>query len=386
MKMSLRKAIPVAIALLILFQGELSYPDSTSLPFDGIGAGIDELVSQISESMAREKKSRIAILDFTNLYGIPTPFGRYLAEELITRLHKTGEFRIVERHLLNKIVTEQDFGLTQLADLGADAVITGTISDLVDRLRVNARLISTTTGDIFAVASCSVPKGEALRIMEAKPVATRPRPVNLQSENLPVNLQSENLVVNGDFEQDLTIGWSKVIDWDPARVNEAGVNWARVEEELFDSKNVLHLYHKGISQISLVQEIPVTTTNLEFSVSLKLYASKHDRSGAFFWLEFQDNTGRVVGDLWWRAWDYGWKRLKDSPIRRVVVQECNDGGVDTKWRTYRINLRDELSTYMIGVEREKVKKIVIKMLCKGERYGSAHSELWVDNIVLREIK
>ena len=372
---------------------------TTDTSVDDMDVRIDKLVEQISKSMAREKKTKIAVIEFTDLYGNITAFGKYLAEELITKLFQTGKFRVIERQLLNKVVEEQKLSLTQLIDpesakelgriLGVDAIVSGTITDLVDRLKVNARIIGTETGDIFAVASTAITKDETvvklLGTIEARPYASEME----TTATTPTSGPSGNLVVNGDFEQDLSVGWKKVIDWDPKYVDEAGVNWAKIEPELFGTSNVLHLYHEGISQISLIQEVPVSTTDLEFSVSIKLYAlhSGGGSTGAFFWLELQDDTGRLLGDIWWRAGRI--EHLKDSPVRRIVVQELRSGGVDIKWKTYNINLRDELSTYMIGVKKERVKKVVLKMLCWSSPCWSSsghRSELWVDNITLREIK
>ena len=371
---------------------------------------INELVQQISKDMTVQKKTTIAVIDFTNLEGNVTNFGRYLTEELITRLFQTGKFKVIERNLLNKVIEEQKLSLTQLIDpasakqlgriLGVDAIVSGTIGDLVKQLKVNARIIGTEKGDVFAVAQTAINKDETvIKLMGEgvrKPSVVTTKPTTATTIK-PTAGTSDNLVINGDFEQDLSVGWKKVIDWDQNNVANAGVNWAKIEPELFDSKNVLHLYHKGISQISLIQEIPVSTTDLEFSISTKLFAAGysgdgHNYNGTFFWLEFQDDTGRVLGDIWWRAWSYGWHtsgltNLIDSPVRRVVVQEgLNRGSVDIKWKTYTINLRDEFSTYMVGVEKAKVKKIVIKMLCHGKGTANAPSELWIDNITLREIE
>ncbi|MDI6704375.1 MAG: FlgO family outer membrane protein [bacterium] len=140
-------------------------------------ARIDELVGQISNSMIQEKKTKIAVIEFTDLQGNVTNFGRYLAEELITKLFQTGKFRVIERQLLNKVVEEQKLTLTQLIDpesakqlgriLGVDAIVSGTITDLVDKLKVNARIIGTETGDVFAVASAAITKDETVvRLME----------------------------------------------------------------------------------------------------------------------------------------------------------------------------------------------------------------------------
>ncbi|MCL4510253.1 MAG: CsgG/HfaB family protein [Bacteroidetes bacterium] len=147
------------------------------LPMIGYSQGaldqrIGELSQQIASEMTQNQKTTIAVVEFSDLQGNVTDFGRYLAEELVTRLFQTGKFKVIERQLLNKVVHEQKLSLTGLVDpntakqlgriLGVDAIVSGTITDLAQSLKVNARLISTETGEIFAVASVEIFKDESV--------------------------------------------------------------------------------------------------------------------------------------------------------------------------------------------------------------------------------
>jgi len=130
------------------------------------------LSQQISREMSENQKHTIAVVEFVDLRGNITDFGRFLAEELITRLYQTKKFKVIERQLLNKVITEQKLSLTGLIDqtsaqrlgqlLGVDAIASGTITDLDKNLRINARLINTGTGEIFAVASTEIFKDAAV--------------------------------------------------------------------------------------------------------------------------------------------------------------------------------------------------------------------------------
>lgn len=151
--------------------------------------GLDQRVAELSQQIAKEmteyQKTTIAVVQFTDLDGNVTDFGKYLAEELITRLFQTKKFKVIERQLLNKIISEQKLSLTGMVDptsakqlgkvLGVDAVASGTITDLAQSLRVNARLISTETGEIFAVASTEVFKDESvMKLMAAGTTVSMP--------------------------------------------------------------------------------------------------------------------------------------------------------------------------------------------------------------------
>jgi len=136
---------------------------------------LNYLSSDMVKSLTQEKKSKVAIVEFPDLNGNVSDFGKYVAEELTTRLFSTRRFDIVERQLLNQLLLEQNLGLSGLIDvssasrigkmLGVDAIVTGTITDLGNNIRINARLIATETGEVFAVSSVTLEKDEQIRTM-----------------------------------------------------------------------------------------------------------------------------------------------------------------------------------------------------------------------------
>jgi TolB-like protein len=138
----------------------------------GLDQRVSELTLKISNGLTENQKRTIAVVEFADLRGNVTDFGRFIAEELITHLYETKKFKVIERQLLNKVITEQKLSLTGIVDqtsaqklgklLGVDAIATGTVTDLGKSLRVNARLIDTSTGEIFAVAQTEVAKDDAV--------------------------------------------------------------------------------------------------------------------------------------------------------------------------------------------------------------------------------
>ena len=134
---------------------------------------IRDLITQIVNSITKGGKTKIAVIEFSDLEGRVNKFGKYLAEELITRLFMTGRFEVIERQLLEKVLSEQKLSLTGLIDpgsameigklLGVDAIVSGTITDLGISLKVNARIISTETGSVFAVAATEIVKDATVK-------------------------------------------------------------------------------------------------------------------------------------------------------------------------------------------------------------------------------
>ncbi len=133
-------------------------------------SGISELAQQISKNMTETGKKKIAIIEFSDLDGNITAFGQFLAEELITQLFmiSPGQFEVVERRQLMKVLSEQKLTMSGLLDakamesvgkiLGIEAIVTGSIADLGNNVKVNARLIGVDTAKVFAVAATKIPK------------------------------------------------------------------------------------------------------------------------------------------------------------------------------------------------------------------------------------
>lgn len=168
-KMVMTKQLALSLALLVCI-GQLAGQTHAQANLD---QRVAELSKQISDGLTENQKRTIAVVEFVDLKGNVTDFGRFLAEELITRLYQTKKFKVIERQLLNKVVTEQKLSLTGMIDqtsaqklgrlLGVDAIASGTVTDLGKNLRVNARLINTGTGEIFAVAAVEITKDESVK-------------------------------------------------------------------------------------------------------------------------------------------------------------------------------------------------------------------------------
>lgn len=162
------KQFAVSIALLICL-GQVAGHAQAQVTLD---QRIGELSKQISDGLTENQKQTIAVIEFVDLEGRTTNFGRFVAEELITRLYQTKKFKVIERQLLNKVVAEQKLSVTGMIDqtsaqklgklLGVDAIASGTVTDLGKTLRINARLISTGTGEVFAVAAAEIAKDDSV--------------------------------------------------------------------------------------------------------------------------------------------------------------------------------------------------------------------------------
>jgi TolB-like protein len=156
--------------------------DAPAQPKVTLDSQLENLINQIVASLAQNDKSKIAVMDFVNMNGEITKLGRYMSEELTTRLYLTGKFEVIERKLLDKIIEEQKISMSGMIDessavelgrvLGVDAIASGTITDLGISVKVNARLISAESGKLFSVASVEIPKNDKVKVLLSQSIAT----------------------------------------------------------------------------------------------------------------------------------------------------------------------------------------------------------------------
>lgn len=199
----MRKVIGALLLLLLLLAFSSA---SVAVPQADLNQRVTELSQQISKEMTENQKRTIAVIEFADLRGCVTDFGRYLAEVLITRLYQTKKFKVIERQLLNKLIAEQKLSLTGIIDpasarqlgklLGVDAIASGTVTDLAQNLSVNARLIGTETGEIFAVASTDIFKDESvMKLLTPGPcskITPAPTPTSISTPSLVQKVEEED--------------------------------------------------------------------------------------------------------------------------------------------------------------------------------------------------
>ena len=110
-------------------------------------------------------KTKIAVLDF-QMQGEKQEnqdMGSIVAEWFITAMVKEGRFDVIERRLLQKILSEQQLVMTGVVDessatqigklLGVKVIISGSVMKVREMLEVNARIIDVENASIIAAES-----------------------------------------------------------------------------------------------------------------------------------------------------------------------------------------------------------------------------------------
>jgi len=132
-------------------------------------------------SWATTGKTRMAVIDFEQK-GVQEfkgkQIGEIVAEWLITALVRTGRFDVVERAQLQKVLKEQQLGMTGMISqetaakvgelLGVKVIITGSVIQIGGTYEVNARLINVEDGSILKAEKIRGPSLELIeRLMES---------------------------------------------------------------------------------------------------------------------------------------------------------------------------------------------------------------------------
>lgn len=136
---------------------------------------IRNLANKLAAGLSESMQVKIGVLEFLDLQGRISQLGKFIAEDLTTAIFEKGKFSMVERGLLQQVTREHALTQTGILDLsqaqeigklvGADAIITGSLSDIGNEIKANARLIDVGNGTVLAVAGESIAKTENIARM-----------------------------------------------------------------------------------------------------------------------------------------------------------------------------------------------------------------------------
>lgn len=121
---------------------------------------LKSLVSLVEDNMDKLPGRAIAVIPFSYPDGIKSMEGSLISERLITRLTEDGKVKVLERRMLEEALKEQKLSASGLVDprlavkmgkiIGAQGILSGTITDLGEKIEINARLFKVDTGEVIA--------------------------------------------------------------------------------------------------------------------------------------------------------------------------------------------------------------------------------------------
>lgn len=146
--------------------------DGTSAEAE-LDRAVQRLADGITASVISKERKRVAVVPFARSDGRPPELGFYLADKLVNRLFRsTAGFAVVDRFHLDDAVKEIEMGYTGAQEsqsaqklgriLGADALVTGTLTKLDASIDVTLRLVATETMDVLATADGRIPRSSTV--------------------------------------------------------------------------------------------------------------------------------------------------------------------------------------------------------------------------------
>jgi len=144
---------------------------------------INELSKAMAEKIAASGEKTIAVVDFADLQGNVTEFGRFLAEEISAALVNVGKgFEVIDRLYLKAILKEHKLSASGIIDpttardlgkiAGVGVIVTGTVTAFGERVKISAKALSTQSAKVICSSRTSIPKTQAIEDLLAREVET----------------------------------------------------------------------------------------------------------------------------------------------------------------------------------------------------------------------
>jgi len=154
---------------------------ATASPAHAFDQELKALAQKLTMKLTKVNKTTLAVVDLVNLEGTTTLIGRFLAEELANDLDNPDKgFTIVDRTHVRSLVKEAKLSSNGLIDQltstklgqmsGASAILTGSVTEFGDSLRITVKVLDTTSGKQVASESTELAKTKALEELYNKPL------------------------------------------------------------------------------------------------------------------------------------------------------------------------------------------------------------------------
>lgn len=151
-----------------------------------LGADLESEVAQVSKNVVaavgRTKLKKVAVIDFVDLQGNQSEFGRFMAEQLTLEIvMQERSFTMIDRANLKKLLDEHKLTVSGLVEpenakklgqfSGVDGLILGTVTPMEHAIAVSVKVIATDTAEILGGARGKIDKTAELVELLARTAA-----------------------------------------------------------------------------------------------------------------------------------------------------------------------------------------------------------------------
>jgi TolB-like protein len=164
---AVRKTLPVQV------KQQTPRFSSADKAFDYLAISLRQELQRSSRgSISGSKPLVIAVADFVTAEGRITRLGRYVADKITPYFTRSKQFSVLERALIEDVIAEHKFQASLFVDeastqavgklLGAEIIITGTLSALGNAYYINAKAIGVTKGNILTSIDVEIKRSKKL--------------------------------------------------------------------------------------------------------------------------------------------------------------------------------------------------------------------------------
>ena len=147
---------------------------------DVLEDALQKFAKQVAKEMNIAGFERLTVTELQSQQGEMSRFEKHIRKDLVTRISSNNDLSVVESALMKQVLDELKLSSHEIMEpnnirkfgnlTGADAVITGTVTDHGGKVKIDARLMATETGEVFAVLSIPVFKdGQVRAMLEKRP-------------------------------------------------------------------------------------------------------------------------------------------------------------------------------------------------------------------------
>ena len=163
----------------------------------------------------------------------------------------------------------------------------------------------------------------------------------------------QNLLVNGDFEQDLSVGW--VVDTSGYGYRTFSRDTAYQPDPDYEALDSLYS-GSGTSKLGQIVDVPGPALHLSFSARFNIGAgSSSCWPVAYVEVGYLDSDGNRLGET---RFYYHNSYCTWAPTDNLSLIEV----ADSLWNDYELDVADELSMHLPGVDPGDVCKIEVALV------------------------
>ena len=137
------------------------------------GQEVKDLSPQLSNAITKSGRKTVAVVDFTDLQGCVTEFGRFLAEEFSVALaNGSGGFEVIDRTHLKTLLQEHKLAATGIIDpqtarkvgeiAGVQALVAGTVTPFGDSVRLSVKVLDAETAKVIGGVTGDMSRNKAI--------------------------------------------------------------------------------------------------------------------------------------------------------------------------------------------------------------------------------